>query len=545
MESSKRHSYFVLPLFTTAIKHIVRRRAVTLRDEGGFTLIELLIVVIIMPLVVGAMGLGLITILQMQTSVTSSTGNTADAQITASVFVKDVQSASDITAMPTPIICNAPGETTDTQLLGLQWDNGQGSNGEDSVSYVSVPVTVGSTTTYSLVRQRCTSGNYSAPSSTTVSNNFPAGTIADVAPTLTPTCTTFPQSCDPKHVWLRADLVKSVMIKFVEGDNVGSSTVPFTYFLQATPRIWTSSFSDASSGGPPYAPLILLGGTSSTDPPTGCVSGSAMTVKEGSVSINVAGGSGNGGVAIASNCPDSVNVSSNGTLSVGPVMTENDSGSASIQATNNSTLVAGTESTPSFKIYDPYADLMAPISPTSPGACSPDPSTGIYYCTPGFYTGTQSFPNGSQVVFVGGGNYEFQNGLALPGGTAPSAIFATGSYIFDGTNALTMGTSGMTISGNNVLFYITGQNATFANNSNINLTPEDGNQGVTIWDASLGGTLTLANNSTSTVDTNSYGGIYAPYATVSTTQNGTVTCAFIVTNSASFVNNTVINITSP
>jgi prepilin-type N-terminal cleavage/methylation domain-containing protein len=553
VESSNRHSYFVLPVFPTAIKQIVRRNAATRSDESGFTLIELLIVVIIMPLVVGAMGLGLITILQMQTSVTSSAGNTGDAQITASVFVKDVQSASLITAMPgnnppnlptnSPIICNAPGEVTDTQLLGLQWDTGGGSNagGEDSVSYVSVPLTVGSTTTYSLVRQVCTSGNDSAPSSTTISNNFPAGTKAAITCASADPC----DSAYVTHSWVRADLVKSVTIKFAVGDKVGSSTIPFTYFLESTPRIWTTSGPNDSSGGPPYAPLILLGGTSSTDPPTGCVSGSAMTVKEGSVSINVAGGSGNGGVAIASNCPDSVDVSSNGTLTVGPVITENDSGSASIQATHNSTLVDGTESTPNFKIYDPYATLQAPVSPTTPGACTPDPTTGIYYCTPGLYSATQSFPNSSQVVFTGGGNYDFVNGLALPGGSGPSAIFATGSYIFGGTNALTMGTSGITINGNNVLFYITGQNATFANNSNINLTPEDGNQGVTIWDASLGGTLTLANNSTTTADTNSYGGIYAPYATVATAQNGTVTCAFIVTNSASFVNNTIINITSP
>jgi prepilin-type N-terminal cleavage/methylation domain-containing protein len=548
MESSQRRSKFAVLVCATTIQQIVRRRTATRPDESGFTLIELLIVVIIMPLVVGAMGFGLITILQLQNSVTGSTGNTADAQITASVFVRDVQSASDITAMSANnhIICNAPSETTDTQLLGLQWNNGGGSNGEDSVSYVSMPVTVGSTTTYSLIRQYCTSGNYSAPDSTTVSDNFPKGTVADVTVAQTQTCVQYPLSClDPTKTWVRADNVKSVTIKFAVGDRVGTSHSAFTYFLEAAPRIWASSFNNASSGGPPYAPLILLGGTSSTDPPTGCVGGSAMTVKEGSVSINVAGGSGTGGVAIASNCPDSVDVSSNGSLLVGPVMTENDSGSASIQATHNSTLVAGTQSTPNFKIYDPYASLMAPISPTSPGACTPDPSTGIFYCTPGFYNGTQSFPNGSQVVFTGGGNYEFLNGLALPGGTSPSATFATGSYIFDGTNALTMGTSGMTINGDNVLFYITGQNATFANNSNINLTPEDGNQGVTIWDASLGGTLTLANNSTTTADTNSYGGIYAPYSTVATAQNGTVTCAFIVTNSASFVNNTVINITSP
>ena len=541
MESSTRHSYFVLPVLTAVIRRIVRRGSAPRTDELGFTLIELLIVVMIMPLVVGAMGLGLITIFQMQNGVTSSTGNTADAQITASVFVKDVQSASEITAMPILPICNAPGETA-TQLLGLQWNTGVGNTGEDTVSYVSVPVKTGSTTTYSLIRQHCTLGNNSAPSSTVVSNNFPAGTLATVS------CAAAASSCSPTlvtEVWLKAELIKSVTIKFQVGDQVGSGTIPFTYYLEATPRIWNSKLPNASSGGPPYAPLILLGGTSSTDPPTGCVSGSAMTVKEGSVSINVAGGSGNGGVAIASNCPASVDVSSNGSLLVGPVMTSNSSGSASIQATNNSTLVSGSESTPSFKIYDPYSSLVPPSSPTSPGACTQDPTSGIYFCTPGLYSAAQSFPDSSQVVFTGGGNYEFVKGLALPGGNGPSALFATGSYIFDSTNALTMGTSGITINGDNVLFYITGQNATFANNSNINLTPEEGNQGVTIWDASLGGTLTLANNSTSMVDTNSYGGIYAPYSTVSTAQNGTVTCAFIVTNSASFVNNTIINITSP
>ena len=488
-----------------------------------------------MPLLVGAMSLGMITIFQLQAGVTSKTGNTADAQIAAAVFVKDVQSASRITAPDIAQLqvpsCNAVGETTAKEVLGLEWNNF-----ENVVSYVTVPSTVGSTTTYSLVRQSCTLGNLSAPSSTTVSNNYPIDTP------ITIDCAQACTSVDWNE-YITADNIKSVTIKFTPGEMIGTSPVKYTYFLQATPRIWDSSPNDGSSGGPPYAPLILLGGTSSPNPPTGCVSGSAMSIKQGTVSINVAGGSGDGGIAIASNCPDSVDISSNGTLLVGPVLTANTSSSPSIVANQPSTLVSGTVTNPTIPVYDPYANLAPPTSPTTPGACFQDTTSLIYYCTPGVFSSDPNFPNGSQVVFIGGGNYEFQAGLNLPGGSGSSYTFATGNYIFDGTNALTMGTSSVNIVGSNVLFYITGANATFANNSNINLTPESGNQGVTIWDSNVGGTLTLGNNSSTS--TNTYGGIYAPYATVQTAQNGTVTCSFIVTSSAVFVNNTIINITAP
>src|SRR5450631_4449143 len=85
------------------------------RDEKGFTLIELIIVVSIMPIIVGAISGGLITILSLQNSVSSRLAENADAQVVSSTFIKDVQSATFITTSA----ASSPqcGNTSYTQLL--------------------------------------------------------------------------------------------------------------------------------------------------------------------------------------------------------------------------------------------------------------------------------------------------------------------------------------------------------------------------------------------------------------------------------------------
>src|SRR5580698_3235060 len=97
-------------------------RRVGNRGDSGFTLIELLIVVMIIPLIAGALGFGLVTVFSLQAGVSSRLGDSSDAQIVAASFTKDVQSASSITTQASPPLC---GPTTQTQLLGLEWGSGE------------------------------------------------------------------------------------------------------------------------------------------------------------------------------------------------------------------------------------------------------------------------------------------------------------------------------------------------------------------------------------------------------------------------------------
>jgi prepilin-type N-terminal cleavage/methylation domain-containing protein len=113
------------------------------KNDRGFTLIELLIVVTIIPLIIGALAGGLLEVFSLQSGVANRLGDSADAQVVASTFTKDVQAASSFTTNGTPL-CG-----TGTQLLGLEWGSGP------VVSYNEV---LQSGTTYSLVRDECDAG---------------------------------------------------------------------------------------------------------------------------------------------------------------------------------------------------------------------------------------------------------------------------------------------------------------------------------------------------------------------------------------------------
>jgi prepilin-type N-terminal cleavage/methylation domain-containing protein len=135
-----------------------RLRQTPNRSERGFTLIELLIVVTIIPLIVGALATGLITVFSLQSSVSNRLGDSSDAQVVAASFTKDVQSASSIETYGTTLC----GPTTQTQLLGLEWGGSS-----EVASYVEQPQTGTTRTTYALVRNDCASGPSATPTSST------------------------------------------------------------------------------------------------------------------------------------------------------------------------------------------------------------------------------------------------------------------------------------------------------------------------------------------------------------------------------------------
>ena len=92
-------------------------------NEDGFTLIELLIVVAVLPLLVGAMTAGLLSVISFSPVVANKLSDSGDAQALSTSFTKDVQGATMVTtaaASTSPSACGAG-----TQILGLQYPNGQ------------------------------------------------------------------------------------------------------------------------------------------------------------------------------------------------------------------------------------------------------------------------------------------------------------------------------------------------------------------------------------------------------------------------------------
>lgn len=477
--------------------------------DQGFTLVELLIVITIMPLIIGALSLGLISIFGLQNSVTNRIADTADAQVVSSTFLQDVQSAIMITTQSS----STPQCGNGTQLLGLEW-NGTSANGfQTVVSYDSVPVTNGSTTTYSLVRKYCTFGNLTPVSTVTVSYDIAA------PGTQLPPCYTVVTTCNSSNDTRTSSFIpaKGVPVVTLVVNELKS---PFSYTLVGTPRAW--------SGGPaggtfPTAPLRLYG--------TGC--NDLTLLNNATLSINVAGGTNNGQVALASTCPGSASIANGAVLGVSSIITAD--------PTLDTATGGGTY--PSTEYYeaaypDPLAALVAPTLAVTAVSCLKTGS--LYTCPPGYYATDPGFVNGSTVTFTGGGTYTFNADFNLPNGTA--ATFDTGTYIFNGSGtAISTGTNGITITGNSVLFYIPNGSVNFDNNASITLTSQSLYDGVSIWDSFAGATVQLANN---TSEVNSYGGVYVPLGTVATNNNGTMAVGFISASLADFTQNTSINITT-
>src|SRR5271163_2118332 len=148
------------PLHPVSAARQVTRRRLDGDDQAGFTLIELIITVTILPIVVGAISVGILSVVNQQGSVSNRIGDSNDEFVSASVFNKDVQSAQKIETATTPA-CGTSGQT---QLMGLEWGLDANGNYQTVVSYVTVP----DGTKTVLVRQICTAPP-SPPSSTPTS----------------------------------------------------------------------------------------------------------------------------------------------------------------------------------------------------------------------------------------------------------------------------------------------------------------------------------------------------------------------------------------
>src|SRR5665213_1993894 len=142
-------------------------------DQSGFTLVELLIVVTILPLIIGALSVGLIAVFSLQSGVQNRLGDTGDSQVVEASFQRDVQEAASITTAPNNSSAQCgPG----TQLLGLAWGPVKGQS--YPYQYVVSYVVIQSGKLWNLVRQYCSSGYSSTPTSSTIISYDVPSTLA-------------------------------------------------------------------------------------------------------------------------------------------------------------------------------------------------------------------------------------------------------------------------------------------------------------------------------------------------------------------------------
>ncbi|MDE3031682.1 MAG: type II secretion system protein, partial [Acidobacteriota bacterium] len=369
-------------------------------SDDGFTLVELLVVTVIIPLVVGAIAVGLVAVFSLQSRTNQRLSYSGDLQMANATFVKDVQSAEYVTlSQSSARQCG----TTGVQLLGLHW-----SGGLTAVTYALVPVDNG-TTGVSLERFYCTLGTSTTPaSSLIVAPDFaPSTLISDAQHTyLLPTvCVNGISSTD----------CVSTQTSYPNVSNIAAVQLPVYepmsaagyYTMTATPR---SAFS--TPGGnpnplqltPPFTLLFNNGGTTCTG------SSTVLYVGNGSLTVNT--NSGLGQLGVASPCANSVNYTNQAAINASTILTANPGGT-SILSNQPKTPPPSTSFFSGFS--DPLASTMSKFSPSSPpttkGSCTLDKKKSIMQCTAGYYDisnspisntgGAPTISNGDTVCFTG------------------------------------------------------------------------------------------------------------------------------------------------
>lgn len=512
------------------------------RSDGGFTLVELLIVTVIVPIIVGSIALALISIFSLQGDTSGRLIDSGNAQVTSSVFLKDVQSAALITekTFPTlPQCASASPTSAQHQLLGLAWNGSGGSPGGYS-TYVSY-VWEDSGTAVSLVRLYCSGGSTTA----TDANTTTIVTDLDMSQTTAPTITCTPSwPCDPSQ-WIKTNGVRKVTFHIFETQShvSGQGTTPFQFTLSAVPRL-LSEVSYPSTPNTPFAPLTLLGSTSTCDasgnasPPvlvTGNSANSKVTIQVGPSP------SGSGMLAVGSQCNDSLQLGNNTVLGTSGIVTA-DPSSPTISGGNSSSI----PKYPTNQVLDPFVppSTTALVKPTFPSTNSPVSCTKVGQvatCPPGYYNTDPGSGTAKTYNFTGGGTYWFGAGLSLGSNTGH---FSSAVYIFGGpftASALSLGSGTIDEpSGTSgVLFYINHGTVQFGNQFTVNnLTGHPAYDGVAIWDAYASG-----QNAPVSMDSNaagayySGGGIYVPSGGIVALNNVAITATFIVADWAKLSNN--------
>jgi hypothetical protein len=473
-------------------------------------LVELLVVVVILPLVVGAITVALLSVFKLQTTTTNRISASGDAQIVSANFVHDVQSGATIWTVGSTQ-CGAG-----TQVLGLQWGTGP-----TTVSYVVVPEGAN----YSLFRNVC---QPAMPESTSVVSHDVRHSLSALV-----TCASTVLTCATQAVTAAGTPsagVAGVQLSINEASN-------YNYSLTAVPRAWTS----ASGGEPPpvvpVLPLTLLGAGPCP----------VLTLNGSGTSVTVGGGTGYLGVAAT--CSPATSIGS-ATLSAGPVITGARDPFAALVAPSNPSLTGlgtgtctrSTCSTGRYATGPSLSGVTLSFDPTSA------PNPGVFV-----FDQPVDVAGHSNVTFGGGTDvtkvtYWFRGGLTVEGGS--TVTFGQATYLFGdssapGSNALNI-KGGATISATSgVLFYIEAGPATINGNTNTPILGSTLYDNIAIWDATTSSAAAPANALTlggsSTVGS-PLGGVYDPNGYVILNGGSGLVTSFVVASTVSGTGGTTATI---
>jgi len=237
-----------VPVFST-IQSLTHQSRQT---DDGFTLVELLVVLVILPIIIGATALSLVAVFGLKSSVSDRLGASADAQVVAASFYGDVQSAAQFTTNPTSTNPSPCG--TSSQILGFEWGV---TFPKTVVSYAVVPNGTQSSkgiVENSLLRYQCTlaGGTLTVVNTRTLSFNVPSGipltvlgqSCTSLLDAGTPTCS--PGAAAGAAGWASATGIQSINATASEAatnsvsydQNCPLAGTNFCYNVAAAPRNW-------------------------------------------------------------------------------------------------------------------------------------------------------------------------------------------------------------------------------------------------------------------------------------------------------------------
>ena len=208
--------------------------------DSGFTLVELLIVIVILPVIVGAIAVSLLAIFKNQAAVSNRLTSSGDAQVVSASYYPDLQSSAEITTAPN----SSPQCGAGQQVVGLEWQDSTGS--WTVVSYsVFNEGTVNALTSWGLQRDLCTSvsatdtGQIIPTSITTLATNIPSSNV--IAEVSGLSCSVATGSCVSATAAASAGWTSAVGVQSVNltVNDVGTSgTGGWSFSLGSGPREW-------------------------------------------------------------------------------------------------------------------------------------------------------------------------------------------------------------------------------------------------------------------------------------------------------------------
>ena len=550
------------------------RRRVS-EGEAGFTLIELLIVLVILPLVMGAIVMVLITTLKNDQSVSGTVADSSAASLSSSFYTRDIESAGAVFApLPntpvsvTPAPCSAAGLSgSPTLVLALQL---QGTSPPSEVSYYTWAPGVGAS---ELVREFCTGGSSTPQSHEILSDNLsiPNPPVA-VVPCAAPTPTSIPTgvTCTPGSTWTPTYMVSTITLNVTQGCSGVGSCAPYQFAVSGDPQSGVpvppvnepcgvlTLLSPTTSNGDINLGLDVLGTEQLTVQGPIVLNAGYNTAGSNNAAIqtNVAFGTQNVSATGVTSCPNSPTGVPNADA-IGIYNCNNTSSSGSTTnytacptGSGQHTTVSGVSLTPTTPVQlslgpnqnnipDPLAAWASqnPVTNiTSPAVTCPASTT--MNCPPGVYASGLTIPNNATVTFQAG-NYQF-NGSVNCSGTQTSLCienndtvnFGSGHYTY--TNGLDMAGSGSALCGGlaattscphppsgGVFFYVAGGGAELGNNffsSNVVqlsaiTSSADPYQYVLLWQAVGDNSQVVVASPNNSNATNTLAGeIYAPAA---------------------------------